>query len=187
MLVPYWIFVGLSPLLYMKSLHVSLTHFGYYQGSLALIFALGCLLLGFIINRYDQKQMLITANNIYIFSFFSILFAALKYDANPLFITLAFLPFVIGQIIPGNILYPLYLNLMPEAKGRLTAIIQGGRLIFASIGLQIAGYFYQGTFRNIGIIVNIFVFLTVIMMFFVIKQWTPIKTQSDLNSSAKTT
>jgi hypothetical protein len=67
-----------------------------------------------------------------------------SYGHNPLIITLAFLPFVIGQIIPSNILYPLYLNLMPEEKGRLTALIQGGRLIFASIGLQIARYFYDG-------------------------------------------
>jgi len=175
MFVPYWIFVGISPLLYMKDLGVNLTHFGYYQGSLALTFALGSLLFGIIINKYDQKKMLYVANQVFILSLISIIFITFKNSSNPLIITLAFIPFVIGQIIPSNIIYPLYLNLMPEAKGRLTAIIQGGRLIFASIGLQIAGYFYQGSFRNIGIIVCTFVLMGIIMMILVLNQWPNIK------------
>lgn len=175
MFVPYWIFVGISPLLYMKDLGVSLAHFGYYQGSLALTFALGCLLFGFIINRYDQKKLLSVANIIFIFSFMTIMVVTFWNGSNPLVVTLAFIPFVIGQIIPSNILYPLYLNLMPEAKGRLTALIQGGRLIFASIGLQLAGYFYNGSFHNIGVIVASFVAAGIITMLFVLKQWNNIK------------
>ena len=81
------------------------------------------------------------------------------------------MPFVIGQIVPSNVLYPLYLNLMPEAKGRLTAVIQGGRLIIASCALQVAGYFYQGTFFNIGIIISSVIFVGIIAMVFVIKKW----------------
>jgi DHA1 family bicyclomycin/chloramphenicol resistance-like MFS transporter len=46
MFVPYWIFVGMSPLLYMKDLGVSLSHFGYYQGAFALVFAVGSVLFG---------------------------------------------------------------------------------------------------------------------------------------------
>jgi DHA1 family bicyclomycin/chloramphenicol resistance-like MFS transporter len=141
MFVPYWIFVGMSPLLYMKDLGVSLTYFGYYQGSLALTFALGCLLFGVIINRYDQKKLLAVANQIFIFSFLTIMLVTFKYNSNPLFITLAFIPFVIGQIIPSNILYPLYLNLMPEAKGRLTALIQGGRLVYRLLVIFIRVHF----------------------------------------------
>lgn len=175
MFVPYWIFVGISPLLYMKDLGVSLNHFGYYQGSLALTFALGSLVFGLVINRYDHKKLLSIANKIFILSFITIMCVTFWHASNPLFITLAFLPFVIGQIIPSNILYPLYLNLMPEAKGRLTALIQGGRLIFASIGLQIAGYFYSGSFHNIGIIVGSFVFAGIITMLFVLKQWGNIR------------
>lgn len=169
--IPYWIFVGISPLLYMKDLGVTLTHFGYYQGSLALIFAFGSILIGFIMHRYNHKKMLYLAHQIYIVSFFAILYVTFKGGHNPLFITLAFIPFVIGQIIPGNILYPLYLNLMPEAKGRLTALIQGGRLIFSSIALQIVGFLYDGSFHNIGMIVSSIVLLGILIMFFVIKQW----------------
>src|SRR5579863_2290959 len=58
MYVPYWIFVGMSPLLYMKALGVSLSHFGYYQGALALVFALGSVLFGLIMHRYKLNKML---------------------------------------------------------------------------------------------------------------------------------
>lgn len=175
MFVPYWIFVGISPLLYMKDLGVTLSHFGYYQGSLALIFALGSIVFGFMLTRYDQKKMLIIANQIFILSFITVMLVTFLNGHNPLMITIAFIPFVIGQIIPSNILYPIYLNLMPEAKGRLTALIQGGRLILASAALQLAGFLYDGSFYNIGIIVSSVVLLGIFVMFFVIKQWDLIK------------
>lgn len=56
--IPYWIFVGMSPLLYMGKLDVSLSHFGYYQGVFALIFAFGSVVFGLIMHRYQQKKML---------------------------------------------------------------------------------------------------------------------------------
>lgn len=169
MFVPYWIFAGMSPLLYMKDLGVSLSHFGYYQGVLSLVFAVGSLLSGLIINKYNQKSMLYVSNLIFIASLITINLVTVFNSTSPLFITLAFIPFIIGQIIPSNLLYPLCLNLMSHAKGRITAVLQGGRLIFASLSLQLAGYFYQGTFRNIGIIITCFIFITVIILFFVIK------------------
>lgn len=167
MYVPYWIFVGVSPLLYIKDLKVSLAHFGYYQGSLALVFALGSLLFGLIVQKYNQKKMLNIANRIYFISFICIAFITYIDSLNPLYITLAFIPFIISQIIPSNMLYPLCLNYIPEAKGKVAAILQGGRLVFASLSLQIAGYFYQGTFQNIGIIISIFIMLVITTMYFV--------------------
>lgn len=169
--VPYWIFVGLSPLLYMKDLGVSLAHFGYYQGALALVFAFGSVLYGLIIKNYDysQKTMLHIAIQILIASLIILILVTFLNGANPLLITLAMIAFVIGQIIPSTILYPLSLHFMPQAKGRVSAIIQGGRLIFASLGLQIAGYFYQGSFLNIGIIIGGFIFIAIITLFLVTK------------------
>ena len=81
----------------------------------------------------------------------------------------AFLPFIISQIIPSNMLVPLCLNFIPQAKGKISAILQGSRLIFSALCLQLTGYFYQGSFRNIGIIIAGFIFMVVITQFLVIK------------------
>ncbi|MEI8295080.1 MAG: MFS transporter [Alphaproteobacteria bacterium] len=167
--VPYWVFVGMAPLLYMEDLGVPLAHFGYYQGALALVFGLGSILCGFMVNHYDQKKMLALSTQILIVGFISVALVAVSNTLNPLLITFAFLIFIVGAIIPGTILGPLCLNFMPQAKGRVSSILQGGRLIFTILSLQVAGYFYQGTFQNIGIIIAGFIFMTVITLFFVIK------------------
>jgi DHA1 family bicyclomycin/chloramphenicol resistance-like MFS transporter len=169
--VPYWIFVGMSPLLYMKELNVSLQHFGYYQGALALVFALGSVAFGLIIKNkhYDERKMLIITAQIYIVSLTMVTLLVFFNSTNPLLITLSILVFVIGQIIPSTILGPLCLNYIPQAKGRVSALVQGGRLIMVALSLQIAGHFYRGSFQNIGIITAIFIFLTILTMFFVIR------------------
>lgn len=168
---PYWIFVGVSPLLYIKDLGISLGYFGYYQGVLAFIFALGSILFGLLLKRYDfgQKNMLYIGVLIIIASLLLIGMISALNSVNPLIITLAILLFVIGQIIPSTILYPLSLNIMPQAKGRISAIMQGGRLILAAIGLQIAGYFYHGSFQYTGIIITTFIFFAVMALFAVVK------------------
>ncbi len=169
MYVPYWIFVGMSPLLYMKSLGVSLSHFGYYQGVLALVFALGSVLFGLIMHRYKLNKMLAISSKISIASLVSVAWATFLNSPNPLLITLAFIPFIIGQIIPSNMLVPLCLNFMPQAKAKISAILQGSRLIFAALSLQLAGHFYQGSFRNIGIIISSFILAIIVSQFFVLK------------------
>jgi len=177
MFVPYWIFVGMSPLLYMRDLGVSLSHFGYYQGVLALVFAFGSVLSGLIMHRHEQKKMLYVSNKIYIASLIIIAFISFLNSTSPLMITLAFLPFIISQIIPSNMLVPLCLNFIPEAKSRVSAILQGSRLVFASLGLQLAGYFYQGSFRNIGMIISGFIVMVIITQFFVIKNHALMNTE----------
>jgi DHA1 family bicyclomycin/chloramphenicol resistance-like MFS transporter len=167
--VPYWIFVGMSPLLYMKDLGVSLSHFGYYQGALALIFSLGSLLFGFMMHRYDPKKMLRFSNTICMISFISITFVTFFKSASALLITLAFLPFIISQITPSILLAPVCLNFVPSAKGKVSAILQGFRLLIVSFSLQIAGHFYVGSFQPIGILILSVITITIITLFLVMK------------------
>jgi len=167
--VPYWIFAGMAPILYMEDLGVSLSQFGYYQGTLALVFALGSIIFGLIISRYDQKKMLYLSSLIFIAGLITIALVTFPDSHNPLLITLAFLPFIIGQIIPTAILYPLCLNLMPQAKGRISALIRGACLIITALSLELAGYYYAGSFRNIGIIIISLITIALITLFFVIK------------------
>ncbi len=166
--VPYWIFVGMSPLLYMQDLGVSLSHFGYYQGALALSFAVGSVGYGLMIHRFDHKKMLHLSNGIFTLSLLLIAYLAFVNSTQPLAITIALLLFVIGQIIPSTIIYPICLNLMPQLKGRVSGLVYAGSLILQSIGLQLAGLYYVGSFRNIGIIIALFILMAIISLFFVI-------------------
>jgi DHA1 family bicyclomycin/chloramphenicol resistance-like MFS transporter len=170
--IPYWVFVGMSPLLYLKDLHVSLAHFGFYQGSLALIYGMGSIFFGFLLDKFDQKKMVYIGNGIFIFGLFTMGYITIVNSHNPLFITLSFIPFIIGLIIPGAILSPICLNFIPKAKGRVSALMQGSRLIICSMSLQLAAYFYDGSFVSIGVILSTFIFLAIIMLFTVLNNLT---------------
>lgn len=167
--VPYWVFVGMSPILFIKDLHVPLSQFGYYQGSLALIFALGSIGVGFIINRFDQKKMLFISGAIFMLSFISMAYITAENCQNPLLITLAILPFIIGQIVPATILYPICINLIPEAKARVSAVLQGSRLILCALGVQIASFYYAGNIQSTGLVITSFIAAAIVMFFWVMK------------------
>lgn len=166
---PYWIFVGMSPLLYMEELGVSLAYFGYYQGALALLFAVGTLLSTMLVNRFDQKKMLRISLCLEWGSLLSIAVITFSNSTNPLFITLSMLPYIVAGIIPNILLYPICLNFMPQAKGRVSAALRGTHLVCTAISLQLAGYVYSGSFKSIGLLMIVFVFLGALMLGWALK------------------
>lgn len=163
-IIPYWIFVGMSPLLYMQVFGVSLKHFGYYQGILAFVFAIGSIAYGFFIRKtsYSSLSMLTVAWYILIASLIAFTLAIISHSTNPLFITASMLIFVIGQIIPTTILFPVCVNFLPHAKGRISAVLQGGRLLLTALSLQITSYFYDNSFYYIGLSLLVFIIATIV-------------------------
>lgn len=172
---PYWIFLAMSPILYMESLGVSLQYYGYYQGLWALVYSLGSVYTGLIINHYDHKKMLYCATMICTFGLIMIVWITYTNCTDPLLIILALVPFNIGSIIPAMIIYPMSLNFMPQIKGRVAAVILASRLILTALCVQLAGYYYQGSFQNIGIILTVTISIAVITLFFVSKNFKSIK------------
>ncbi|HVY53321.1 MAG TPA: MFS transporter, partial [Gammaproteobacteria bacterium] len=157
------------PLLYIKDLGVSLAHYGFYQGILAFVFALGSILFGFMIkNGYDHKKMIYYSISIFSISLICIIITTIINSHSALLITLSFLIFIIGQIIPSNTLYPYSISFMPEAKAKTSAFIQAGKLILSALGLQLAGYFYRGSFQSLGMIIIVFIVAGLITLFLIL-------------------
>lgn len=167
--VPYWIFVGISPVLYMNDLEVDLSHFGIYQGAWALLFALGCVLSGPIIKRFNQRKLLYISGQLCIINL--AITAVLIYldSMSPLHIAIVFALYGISTIIPIMIIYPICINFMPKLKGRVSVIIQGGCLILTAIGLHVVSYSYQGSFQSIGVIMSIVILSSIVTLFFIIR------------------
>lgn len=165
--VPYWIFVGMSPILFMEELGVSLKSFGLYQGVWALVFAIGSIFFGLIINKCDSKKLLLIANYTFVSSIIMLALISFMDSNNPLVITLIFIPFSIASIIPTIILYPVCINYFPTLKGQIAALLQGIRLVLTAIGLQLAGYLYDRSFQNIGLIILAFMIIGTIGSFMI--------------------
>lgn len=60
----------------------------------------------------------------------------------------------------------LFTPSFPELQAKFTGIM---RLVFTAIGLQVVGCFYQGSFQNIGIILSIAIFISIITLYFIVK------------------
>ena len=127
MFAPYWIFVGLAPLLYMEDLGVSLAAFGFYQGALALVFAFGSIGYGLLIrkHKHSRERMIFWSVQIFILSFIILALVTFLNSTNALWITLAFMPFIIGQIIPTTILYPLAINFIRKLRVKWRPLFKG--------------------------------------------------------------
>lgn len=165
----WWFFIGISPLLYIENLGVPLNHFGFYQGSLAFVFAFGCLVSSFIIDKFDQKLLIIISYKLCIIGLLLTILITYYDCKNPILITLSLIPYYVGTVIPFTIMYPLCINYISEAKSKVSATIVIFRLIFVGISLECAGYFYNGSFQNIGIILIFINILSIITLNLCIK------------------
>ena len=158
-LIPYWFFVGISPILYIKDLGVSLEMFGFYQGSMALCFSVFSISSSYFVKRLGQQACLSFGFSMLIcFIMLICILITLKIN-NPLMITLCMQFLAVGIIFPVNILYPLSLEAVPHAKGKISALLTSSRLILTAVCLQIVGYIYNGTFIPIGTTIGFFVAL----------------------------
>lgn len=147
----YWIFISISPILYIGALGVSLEHFGFYQGALAAIFAIASLSSGYFMGKFGQRNCFVFS--IYLFVIFLIAtFILITLDIrNPIIITLVCMVISLANVFPINILWPLSLETVKNAKGRITAIHVSSRLIITAISVQVVSYFYNGSFIQLGL------------------------------------
>lgn len=148
----YWIFVGISPILYMESFNVSLKDFGFYQGSLCLSFAVISLFCGYFVKQFGEKKCLLAGFWLLIVFVIALSIIMLFNINNPIIITMVLQLESIGVVLPVNILWPLSLKTMPHAKGTITAILTTSRLILTALGLQLVGFIYRGVFFHIGLV-----------------------------------
>lgn len=149
--VPYWLFVGMSPLLYMQDLEVPLQHFGYYQGAIALVFASLSLVSPYILQKFGAHRCFYFGYLICILTAFMIGYSLMNHSQDPMLITAMMLLFAVGAVFPINILYPYSLEIVPGGKGRIAAIHQSSRLIITALMLEGVSFYYQGNFVAIGI------------------------------------
>lgn len=156
----YWIFIGMSPILYMQDLHVPLKEFGFYQGAMAVLFSIMSFSNSYFLKKFSQKICFIFGISCLAVFIFANIIMILFNVSSPLIITVVMQLLAIGSIFPCNILWPLSLEAVPGARGRIAALIVSGRLIITAISLQLASYFYQGNITSIAIVMCITILIS---------------------------
>lgn len=154
----YWLFIGMAPILYMEGMNVDLKHFGYYQGAMAAAFSIVSILSPRILKRYGLRSCLYAGMTICVLNAFFMLAISLMKINQPLIITCVMTIFAGAVVFPFNILYPVALDIVENAKARTAALLNSGRLLFTAIGLEIVSYFYIDDFLPVGLAVFITTF-----------------------------
>lgn len=152
MVQPYWVFVALSPILYMNDLGVSLQHFGFYQGAITCTFTVISLSSAFFIKRFGSKNCFFFG----IYLMLSFLVGAVGLVAldvrNPMLINAVIQILSVGIVFPINMIWPVMLETVKNSRAKLSAIFLSLRLLITGLNIQLVGYLYSGSFFYIGIV-----------------------------------
>jgi DHA1 family bicyclomycin/chloramphenicol resistance-like MFS transporter len=146
----YWLFMGMAPIFYMEGMGVSLKHFGYYQGSPSLTFALVCILSSKMLTLFGQKRCLYFGLRACFVSAILMMGMALLQIHQPYIITAVLIILSAGIVFPINILYPYSLEILPHSKGRSAGLGQTIVLLLTASLIELVAYFYHGQFMPIG-------------------------------------
>ncbi len=167
----YWIFISMSPILYMDDLGVNLKDFGLYQGAIAAVFSIGSLSSAYALKRFGTRNCFIVSS--ILVGVFFILTAAISIlnVKDPVVITLVMLVQAISMVYPINILWPLALDAVKGARGRMGAMLVTMRLVVCAISIEIASYFYAGNFVSVGIAICITLLVSMITCYMLIKEY----------------
>jgi DHA1 family bicyclomycin/chloramphenicol resistance-like MFS transporter len=148
---PYWVFVGMAPILYMEAMGVSLQHFGLYQGANSLLFGTVSILSPSILQRFGHQNCFDMGKWVCFISGLMILAVGLLKINNPIVVTAAVLLFSFGAVFPVNILYPISLEEIPNSKSKAAALIQAMRLVITAGILECVSYYYRDNFMSLAI------------------------------------
>ena len=167
----YWVFIGMSSILYIEDLGVTIEEFGLYQGAIAATFAIGCLSCGYFIRRFGQFKCFIVASYlIAIFFVASFILVVFKIQ-DPLWITVTMLFQALGMSYPVNIFWPLAISVVEDAKGRMGALLVAMRLILSAIAIELASYFYNGSFFTIGVAICVTLIISAVTCYMLFKEY----------------
>jgi DHA1 family bicyclomycin/chloramphenicol resistance-like MFS transporter len=147
----YFVFVAIAPILYMQAYGIKLQHYGLYQGFLALTYCICSFSNGYFIRKYGTKKctiFCIVCLLIFVILSFG---ASLLNVNNPFLITFIMMFLSVGIMMPSNVLYPLMFDILPESKGKTSAILTFVKMVVLGSGIQIAISFYNGSFISLGI------------------------------------
>lgn len=178
----YWVFIAMSPILYINDLGVSLKNFGLYQGSIAATFAFGSISSGYFFKKYGQLNCLIISAIFSGIFFIGIVLLVYFRVNNPLLITFVMLFEAIGMVYPINTFCILSLTAVKNAKAKIGALSVAGRLLVSAISVEIASYYYNKSFVSIGTAIYTTLLISVVCLYILIKKYNIL---SELNNNTK--
>lgn len=170
---PYFVFIGIMPLLFMEELGISLNRYSFYQGSVVGLFSLLSLTVPFVMARFDNKILVYLSTCLAISGLLLGLIISAIFPDNALMITACMLIYVTGIVQGPTFMFTTAMQLHPDLKASAASLQQALRMFSMSIGTAIAGAFYDGTFFPVAVILSVIIIVTLPLTIFVMRACQP--------------
>jgi DHA1 family bicyclomycin/chloramphenicol resistance-like MFS transporter len=146
MITPYFIFIGIVPLLFQKKLGISLDEYKYYQGSVVAVFAALSLFIPAILRRFNGNKLLRLSFVCSTVAMVASFVLSIMVPDNALAITALMWVFTAGIVLPPTLMFAEAMDMHPELRACSSSMIQSVRMLFMAIGTALAGTFYDGRY-----------------------------------------
>lgn len=166
---PYFIFIGIMPLLFIEELGISLNRYSFYQGSVVGLFSVLSLTVPSVMSRFDNKLLVCLSTSLSVTGLLLGLIISSIFPDNALMITTCMLIYVIGIVQGPTFMFTSAMQLYPELRASAASLQQALRMLSMSIGTAIAGALYNGTFFPVAVILSAIILITVPLTVFVVR------------------
>jgi DHA1 family bicyclomycin/chloramphenicol resistance-like MFS transporter len=167
---PYFVLIGILPLLFMEALHVSIHQYAFYQGSIVALYALLSLSMPYVLTRFDRVRVVslstIIATGGLVFAFLM----SMIIPDHPLIITCLVWVYVIGIVVPPTMMYVQAMDMFPTLRASASALIHALRMLSMALGTALAGVLYDGSFRPVSVVMLSFMALSLPMIYLVMRK-----------------
>lgn len=153
MVAAYFVFIGIIPLLFMEALSVNINSYALYQGSVVGLFALLSLTIPMVMKRFNVETLMRYSLFVSLGAGVGLCTLGLFATDHPLPITLLMCCYIVGLVLPCCVLFAEAMDMFPSLRASASSLIQSLRMLTMSLATYLAGLFYDGSFRPIGLVI----------------------------------
>ncbi len=178
-ITPYFVLIGILPLLFIEQLHVSIHEYALYQGSIVGLYSVLSLGIPFILARFDRYRVVVLSTCFAISGLGLALLASALLPDHPMMITSFMWIYVIGIVVPPTMMFAGAMDMFPALRASASSLIQALRMLSMALGTALAGTFYDGRFLPVAMVMVLFMVLAIPMIGFMLKKNSSTTSMSD--------
>lgn len=153
--IGYWVFMGLSSLLFVEELQVPLRHFGYYQASIIVAYSFSAPLIPLLLRRWTENQVLWLTDGLYLFIAAGVILTGYFLPDDPLLITAWMCFYCLTLGFGTNLVFSHLMNYFPDSRGATGAFYWALRMLCFAAGTDCMARAYNGRFWPIALFLGL--------------------------------
>jgi MFS transporter, DHA1 family, multidrug resistance protein len=167
---PYFVLIGILPLLFMEQLGVSIGNYAFYQGSIVGLFSALSLSIPWILSSFDINKVARLSTIASVLSLAVSFVLSFIVPDNPLLITALMWVYVLGIVVPSTVMFVRAMDMFDHLRACASSMIQSLRMLSMAAGTALAGAMYDGSFRPVVFVMLVFMLLSVPMLVMVFRK-----------------